>query len=89
MNDFPKGGDVAATRAWLDSKGFKDLFVGWEADALLGKDDEYILNKLSGEKGEILCGLLNTARQQSAGKSSPPIQYQQPSCLYLILMLYR
>jgi len=27
MNDFPKGGDVSATRAWLDKKGFGGLFV--------------------------------------------------------------
>ena len=80
MNKFPLGGDIAATRVWLDSKGFDKLFVGWEADALLGKSEDFIMSKFSGneDKGEILCGLLNTARKKSAGKLSPPIQYHQP-----------
>ena len=38
MNDFPKGGDVSATRAWLDKKGFGGLFIDWEADAILGQE---------------------------------------------------
>ena len=44
MSDFPKGGDVKVTRAWLDKEGFVDVFNGnlWKADALLGKDDEFI-----------------------------------------------
>ena len=61
MTDFPKGGDIAATRAWLDRKGFQGLFVDWEADALLGADKEDILIE-AGEKGPMLWGLLNTAR---------------------------
>jgi hypothetical protein len=61
MSDFPRGGDVEAARAWLDKKGFEGLFVGWEADALLGADKEDIL-ALGGEKGRMLWGLLNIAR---------------------------
>jgi hypothetical protein len=35
MSGFPKGGDIEATRAWLDKKGFVvDRFVGFEADSL-------------------------------------------------------
>jgi len=68
MSDFPKAGDVISTRAWLDKKGFSGLFNGWEADALLGKGDEFIKSRFpldgdSQDKAEMLCGLLNTARQ--------------------------
>jgi len=74
MSDFPKGGDIGATRTWLDRKGFDGVFVGWKADAILGKSDEFIKTKFpktadGQDRAEILCGLLNTARQQ-AGKSS-------------------
>jgi hypothetical protein len=61
MSDFPKGGDIEATRAWLDKEGFQGLFVGWKADALLGADKEDILIEAGG-KGRMLWGLLNTAR---------------------------
>jgi len=88
MSDLLIRGGYEATKNWMDKEGFNDIFIEWEADALLGLPDEDILSLLSGEKGEILCGLLNTARQQSAGKSSPPIQHHQPSCLYLILTLF-
>ena len=69
MSDFPRGGDIQATRAWLDNEGFADMFKGWKADALLGKSDEFIKGKfpVASEEAEILCGLLNTARQ-SKGK---------------------
>jgi len=68
MSDFPKGGDVVSTRAWLDKKGFEGIFVGWMADALLGKGDEFIKSRFppdgdSQDKAEMLCGLLSTARQ--------------------------
>jgi hypothetical protein len=36
MSDFPTGGDMKVTRAWLDENGFHDIFVGWKADAILG-----------------------------------------------------
>jgi hypothetical protein len=61
MSDFPKRGDIALTRIWLDKKGFVGLFIGWEADAILGADKEDILAE-AGEKGRMLWGLLNTAR---------------------------
>ena len=68
MSDFPKGGDVESTRVWLDKEGFAGLFIGWKADALLGKGDEFIKSRFpldgdSQDKAEMLCGLLNTARQ--------------------------
>ena len=62
MSDFPKGGDVVSTRAWLDRKGFDGLLVGWDADALLGADKEYVIRKAGEDEGERLWGLLNTAR---------------------------
>ena len=61
MSDFPKGSDIEATRAWLDRKGFEGLFVGWEADAILGLERTDIL-VLGGENGLMLWGLLNIAR---------------------------
>jgi len=68
MSDFPKGGDIVATRAWLDKEGFSGVFTGWKADAILGKSDDFIKSKFPAteegqERGDILCGLLNTARQ--------------------------
>ncbi len=71
MSDYPRGGDIQATRDWLDKEGFKGKFKDWEADALLGKDDAYIKSRFDDtteaqEKAEILCGLLNTARQTPA-----------------------
>ena len=70
MSDFPHGGDLTTTRAWLDNEGFDDVFQGniWKADALLGKDDAFIKSKFLSteaqqERGEVLCGLLNTARK--------------------------
>ena len=62
MSDFPKGGDIEATRDWLDKKGFEGLFLGWEADAILGADKAYVLKKAGEDEGEMLWGLLNTAR---------------------------
>ena len=68
MSDFPKGGNVDSTRVWLDKEGFAGLFLGWKADALLGKGDEFIKSRFpldgdSQDKAEMLCGLLNSARQ--------------------------
>ncbi len=48
MGDYPKGGDVEATRAWLDKKGFVGVFTGWEADAILGLEKTDILNIVKG-----------------------------------------
>ncbi len=71
MSDFPRGGDVQATRAWLDKWGFSGKFQDWMADALLGKEDVFIKNCFANtdeqqEQAEMLCGLLATARQTLA-----------------------
>jgi hypothetical protein len=65
MSDFPNGGDVKATRTWLDRKGFEGLFIGWEAEALLGQDRADLLSLAGGEneKSLKLWGYLNFARQ--------------------------
>ncbi len=71
MSDFPKGGDIAATRVWLDNEGFNGLLVGWKADALLGADKSDMIDEIGVEKCRRLWGLLNTARQstpQTTGK---------------------
>ena len=69
MSDFPNGGDIASSRVWLDSQRFERLFVGWNADALLGADKAYILKHAGEDEGERLWGLLQTARR-IAGKLS-------------------
>ena len=63
MSDFPRGGDAAMTRAWLDKKGFTGALLEWDADAIIGLIEEKIMAKVQGEKGEMLWGFLNTARQ--------------------------
>ena len=68
MSDFPKGGDIEATRAWLDKKLFENIFVGWEADAILGLERSDVLAQ-GGDNALMLWGLLNTARM-TAGKWS-------------------
>ncbi len=66
MGDFPKGGDIEATRAWLDKKGFHGVFIGWEADAILGQEEADIIGFVGTEaEGLRLWGFLNTARQSS------------------------
>ncbi len=67
MSDYPKGGDIASTRAWLDKEGFVGFFDGWEADSILGLEKTDILASVPGEHGLKLFGFLNTARQ-TAGK---------------------
>ena len=64
MSDFPYRGDVAATREWLDSKGFCELFVGMEADALLHLEKEDIFQFVDGIPGLRLVGLLRNARKE-------------------------
>ena len=63
MSDFPRGGDVATTRAWLDKEGFTGVFLEWKADAIIGLDKSDILTSVPGEYGLMLWGFLNTARQ--------------------------
>ena len=83
MSDYPKGGDVASTRAWLDKKGFTETFVRWEADAILGLSEERILSKVPGERGEMLWGFLNTARQ-TTGKTSIICSHSSPFALFVV-----
>lgn len=62
MSDFPHKGTVDQTRQWLDANGFEGKFVNWKADALIGATEQDIKTIVSGERGMILWGLLNTAR---------------------------
>lgn len=66
MSTFPFGGDVKATRAWLDKKGFDGLLTGWKADAIIGLNEPQVLSVVPGENGLRLCGYLQTARNQGA-----------------------
>jgi hypothetical protein len=84
MSDFPKGGDVETTRLWLDGKGFRGLFIDWEADAILGKSDKYIKSQFPSSpegqyQAERLCGLLTTARQTP----SPGMEPYFPVALFI------
>ena len=68
MTEFPIGGDIHATRIWLDKKGFVGFFQGLNADTLMGISDESIKLKFpetenGKNQAEILCGFLNSARQ--------------------------
>ena len=62
MGDFPKGGDIETTRAWLDKEGFFQVLKGWKADAIIGLEEEKLLRLVPGEDGWRLWGFLNTAR---------------------------
>ena len=62
MSDFPIGGDSIATRAWLDKKGFRNVFNGFEAESIMGLDKDDIISMVSGDNGLRLWGLLNTAK---------------------------
>jgi hypothetical protein len=71
MTNFPKGGDVEATRVWLDNKGFINLFQGWKANDIIGKSDQFLKTNFpetfeGNEQAEKLCGFMSTARK-SAG----------------------
>lgn len=66
-SDFPNGGSVAKTREWLDKKGFKGRYVGWEAQALLNLEERDILSKFplpdEKNKADMLLGLLKAAKE--------------------------
>ena len=64
MSDFPHGKGEEETRAWLGVKRFPNVFVGWDADALLGARKKGVLLEFQDARreGERLWGLLNTAR---------------------------
>jgi len=66
ISDFSINGDIRVTRDWLDSKGFAEKFVGWDANALLGADKVDILAE-GGNMGVMLWGLLNTGRPKTKG----------------------
>ena len=57
--------DVQAARDWLDRKGFRDVFIDWEADSILGLDKDDIIAKVPGENGLKLWGFLNIARHST------------------------
>lgn len=65
MSDFPFGGNIAATRKWLDQKGYQNKFDNWEADALLGLKEGDIFSKfgLPTERALYLRCLLTTAKE--------------------------
>ena len=76
MSNFPKGGNVQTTRAWLDEEGNQDVFTDWKADAILGKNDDFVESRFpetpeGQERAEMLCGLLNTARQSTSNFAMP------------------
>ena len=56
MSDFPKGGDIEETTAWLDKDDFEGIFAGWKADAILGANKTYILKKAGEDEGESFGG---------------------------------
>lgn len=66
MSDFPHAGNVAQTRKWLDDNEFKGVFMGWKADAIMGLNEEKLLQYVPGENGDRLWALLNTAKQHSS-----------------------
>ncbi len=68
MSDYPKGGDIQATRDWLDKESFAGVFSGWKADAILGLEKSDILSSVPGENGLKLWGFLKTARAHQQGK---------------------
>ncbi len=67
MSDFPKGGDIQATRTWLDQKNFIGELIGFEADSIWGLNESHI-NRLVGDevKRIRLWGFLNRAHQTFA-----------------------
>jgi hypothetical protein len=65
MTDFPTGGNVEATRAWLDKEGFFGFFIDWKADALLGADKEDVIQEVGSENGKKLWGVLKIAKKEA------------------------
>jgi hypothetical protein len=91
MSDFPKGGDIQATRAWLDKKGFTGQFTGWEADAILGQDKSDIIAMLGNVEGLRLWGFLNTARQNQFSDKLGNVRLTIPyymKFIYFFLLLF-
>ncbi len=72
MTDFPRGGDIQASRGWTKRASQKSLLVG----RLMRFDDAFIKSKFGDapeeqNKAEMLCGLLNTARESPQQGSYP------------------
>ncbi len=68
---FPKGGDISTTRAWLDNEGFIGKFNGWKADAILGLPEKLIRSRFDNnpedqDRADMLLGFLNFARQTTS-----------------------
>lgn len=73
MSDFPKGGDIGATRAWLDKEGFNGLFVGWKADSVWGLELPHIASLVGSQaEGLRLWRLLNIPGQPQSGQNFSP-----------------
>lgn len=73
MSDFPHGGGVAQTRAWLDKKDFQGFFEGWEADCILAlerSDFEEVLSMKNNIKVIQLWSFLSIARARSGNNKS-------------------
>ena len=51
MSDFPFRSGIEGTKDWLNSKDFKNILNGWEADAILGLDKVDIISLVPGENG--------------------------------------
>ncbi len=93
MSDFPKGGDIQATRDWLDKEGFSGKFLNWEADAILGLVEKTDVIRLVGDEveGLKLWGFLNTARQTPARQTQGKLFNSLISsilCFHYVLLHY-
>ena len=88
MSDFPKGGDISLTRAWLDKEGFIGVLGGWKADAILGLDKTDIHTSVPGENGLKLWGFLNTARQTTGKNNHHPFTFivLHLACVFLLCL---
>lgn len=79
MSDFPIGGDVHTTRAWLDSKGFVGILDGWEADSLLGLLEPNVREILPGMEGLKLWGYINRARHLQDNRQQGNLSFPIPT----------
>ncbi len=87
MGDFPKGGDIETTRAWLDKEGFFQVLKGWKADAIIGLEEEKLLKLVPGEDGWRLWGFLNTARLTLSPLDSAGVFFFRIYYLFMIISI--
>ncbi len=71
MSDFPTNADIPAIRAWLDAKGFENVFEDWTAEMILHVergdfDAETAEAKIEAKAGRKLWTILNVARNSGA-----------------------